>query len=269
MYPIVSCEWLNNNLDNPNIVILDATQQQNKDGKITVLENLQIKGTRKFDIKNIFSDTTKPFPNTLLSPEAFETACQNLGINKKSIIIVYDKLGIFSSPRVWWMFQIMGHKNCAVLNGGLPEWTANDFITEKELKNTYKTDDFKVNYHPDKVRKFKQIQQNCENRKELVIDVRSSDRFYSLRVESRVGLRSGNIPNAINIPYQEVLKNGMFKSKEAILDVLKVINTDKTLVFSCGSGITACIVYLASFLVLENEIAVYDGSWSEWGTLTK
>lgn len=120
--PIVSVAWLQANLKNPNVIILDASLKENQSNLKTGLENIQIKGARFFDIKNTFSDTANPLPNTLPSPKQFETEAKKLGINKNSTIVVYDNLGIYSSPRAWWLFKIMGHQNVAVLDGGLPEW---------------------------------------------------------------------------------------------------------------------------------------------------
>ncbi len=267
MNSLVTSKWLNENLDNPNLVILDATQKKNKDGVIGVYENTFIKNAITFDIARDFSDNSSPFPNTLLSANKFEIACQKIGINNSSIIVVYDKLGVFSSARVYWMFRIMGHKNVTVLNGGLPDWISQNYQTIFTAKTIFTKGDFKVSFNSNKVKNFNFIKENIATEKTLVVDVRSADRFNSLVPEKRKGLRSGNIPKSINIPYQYVLNNGKFKTNAELKEVLSVIKTEKDLIFSCGSGITACIVYLASELILENKISVYDGSWTEWGSL--
>ena len=136
---IVSAKWLNNNLSDPNLLILDASQTENKLGLETDFKNVQIKGTRIFDIKNDFSDKTSEFPNTLPTAEAFEIACRKLGINKESKIVVYDNLGIYLSPRVWWMFKTMGHSEISVLDGGLPNWVEEGFETVKTEKKEWKS----------------------------------------------------------------------------------------------------------------------------------
>jgi len=259
---LVSAAWLKKNKNDPNLIILDATQKEKK----TTLENVQIKGTRFFDIKSVFSDTQSDFPNTLPNPKAFEKACRLIGICNTSKIVVYDKLGVFSSPRVWWMFKIMGHQNIAVLDGGLPYWIKSGFTTEKTKTYNNKLGDFEAQFNPNDIRYFKQIKENIIQKKELVIDVRSTDRFLGLIPESRANLRSGNIPNSINIPYENVLENGQFKTNSELKKIFSDIK-NQSLIFSCGSGITACIVYLATHLVLENKKAIYDGSWTEWGTL--
>jgi thiosulfate/3-mercaptopyruvate sulfurtransferase len=271
MFPIVSSKWLNENLSNENLVILDASQKNNKAGLESEFKNICIKGSRIFDIKNDFSETTSLFPNTLLSPEKFEMACQKLGINQNSRIVVYDNLGIYTSPRVWWMFKIMGFENISVLDGGLPNWIDNNFETEKIIQKKYSSGDFKVAFKSEKVTFFNGIKTNLKTQEFLVIDARSVDRFNGLIPESRKGLRSGNIPNSINIPHFNVIKNGKMKSKTELTKLFAnfVSDTKKPLIFTCGSGITACIILLASELVLENKKSIYDGSWTEYAQLEK
>ncbi|MEE9348527.1 MAG: sulfurtransferase [Flavobacteriaceae bacterium] len=267
MNPLVSTQWLLKHLNDPNLIILDATQKKNKDGKIEIFENQFIKNARIFDIKNEFSDTNNPFPNAFPHVDAFEKSCQEIGINTRSIIVVYDKLGIFSSPRVWWLFKTMGHQNIAILNGGLPEWIANGYTTVNIPKQTFEKGNLKATFKSEHVQFFKDIKENCTSNNTLVVDVRASNRFLSIVPEKRKNLRSGQIPGSINLPYKQVLEDGKFKAISKLKEQFKFIETDKPLIFSCGSGITACIVYLACSMVMDNKIAVYDGSWTEWATL--
>lgn len=269
-HTIAATKWLQEHLDDPDLIVLDVRLKKNLSQQNNPTNLLQIKGARQIDLKNQFSDLTSPFPNTLLSPEAFELACRELGIHRTSKIVVYDHMGIYLSPRVWWMFKIMGHEAIAVLDGGFPEWIAQDYPTETVVNKTYKLGDFAAEFHPAKVKDFSFVQQNCHAPHVLVIDARSADRFNSLAPEPRKEIRSGNIPQSINIPYQRVLRNGRLKSKAELVEVFKEVGlNDKTLVFSCGSGLTACILILAITLVMENEKAVYDGSWTEWAQLTE
>ena len=256
---IVSSEWLNENLDNPNLVILDATQEKNR-------QAIQIKGARYFDIKTAFSDTNSEYPNMLADATQFEKNCCILGINKSSQIVVYDNLGIYTSPRVWWMFKTMGHENVAVLDGGFPDWVKHNFETEKVQARVYKTGDFAADFDSNNVRDFSFIKDNISNSDALVVDARSAGRFNGTVPEPRAGLRGGNIPNSVSIPFKNLLdEDGKYKSKEDLQKVFKAVCTDdKPLIFSCGSGITACVVLLASEGILENDKSVYDGSWTEW-----
>lgn len=261
---IVSSKWLSDNLDSPNLVVLDASQPRGKSESISQ----QIIGARPFDIKEAFSDKSSSLPNTFPSKEQFEEGCQELGINSSSKIVVYDSLGIYTSPRVWLMFKAMGHENIAVLDGGFPEWIAKGFETETIVEKKYLTGNFKATFQPEIIRSIDFVRENLAKRESLVIDARSADRFNSLVPEPRADLRSGNIPNSINIPFQNTLENGKFKSVEKLTNLFKENKSEnKSLVFSCGSGITACIVLLAAELVFEGNKAIYDGSWTEWAQL--
>lgn len=267
---LVSVKWLHKNFKNPDLIILDASQENNVSGLIPKYKKIQIKGARFFDIKNTFSDKKSHLPNTLPSVEDFEKECQNIGINNNSLIVVYDNLGIYTSPRVWWMFKIMGHKNVAVLKGGLTGWVENYYDVEPTIIRKYLKGNFKANYNS-KLKCSKEfILNNLNSENYLVIDARSEERFSGLIPEPREGIRSGHIPNSINLHYKQVLNEGKFQSKRRLFKIFKNIQSEgKSLIFTCGSGITACILFLANELVAENPKSVYDGSWTEWGQLEK
>tara|TARA_B100000809_G_scaffold58333_1_gene54772 strand:+ start:3681 stop:4493 length:813 start_codon:yes stop_codon:yes gene_type:complete len=267
--PIVSSQWLLENLNNPDIIILDASQKKiTSDNEIK--NDLKIDGARYFDLKNNFSDSGCDLPNTLLNKAQFELESQKLGINASSVIVVYDNLGIYSSPRVWWMFKTMGHQNVFVLNGGLPNWIENDYPTEEIKAQQYESGNFKAHLNSESIKDFNFIKANLNNSNQIIIDARSSGRFNGTAPEPRKGLKSGSIPNSVNIPFGDVLKNGKFKSKEELEAIFSEINTeDKELIYSCGSGLTACIILLAGKLVLPNSTSVYDGSWTEWAQIEK
>ncbi|WP_291868297.1 sulfurtransferase [Maribacter sp.] len=271
MDSIVSVNWLNENLENPDVIILDASLQKTRVHIASELTEYTIKKARYFDLKNKFSDVNNPFPNAFPSKEQFETNCQLLGINDSSIIVVFDIDGIYSSPRAWWLLRTMGHKNVAILDGGFPEWILNKFPIEKiGSRGEYVKGNFKVNLDKKSIRNFHNIYENLESKKELVMDVRSEERFKSLVPEPRKGLRSGNIPNSINLPYTKLLTKGKYKTKKELKEIFeRHIQEQKPLVFSCGSGITACIVLLASDQILSNKKSIYDGSWTEWGEKIK
>jgi thiosulfate/3-mercaptopyruvate sulfurtransferase len=133
--PLVSITWLHNNLEDKNLIILDCTIPKVTAKTVICEKKTQIKGAIFFDIKNNFSDKKAALPNTVLGPEEFEKKAQELGIHSDSIVVCYDDLGIYSSPRVWWMFQLMGFSNVAVLDGGLPEWRTSNFPVEKQTIN--------------------------------------------------------------------------------------------------------------------------------------
>ena len=269
--PLVSVNWLFVNLENENLIILDATLLKvtaSKDEQKEV-EKKQIKRARFFDIKNTFSDINAPFPNTILSPKEFEKKTQILGINDNSCIIVYDDLGIYSSPRVWWMFQLMGFQNIAVLNGGFPERISKKYPIEKPVKHQYHQGNFKVNFKTEKIKFTNDVLTSINNDDNIVVDARSNGRFLGTAPEPRKNVKSGHIPNSISLPYSEITEEGRLISEEKLKTIFKRLNkTDKEMIFSCGTGITASVLALGATISGYQNHAVYDGSWTEWGSTT-
>ena len=262
---LVDSQWLQNNLNNEDLIILDASLESSKNSVVSHSANKRIKGARFFDLVKSFSDTTSIFPNTVPNPIAFEKGCRDLGINKTSQIIIYDTTGIYSSPRAWWLFKVMGHENVYVLDGGLPDWIKQGYAIEKITNTNFIPGNFEANYQHGLVKDHQFIQSNLDAQNTIVIDARSKGRFDGTDPEPRRGLRSGHIPNSLNLPFSAVLENGKFKSKPLLHKVFQELGLDeRPLVFSCGSGLTACIILMASELVSDNKTAVYDGSWTEW-----
>ena len=262
--PIVSSKWLFENLSNPDLILLDASPSSNVSGLKSDLDEVQIVGSRYFDLKKKFSDKNSELPNTLLSAKAFEKEARELGINQNSKIVIYDNLGIYTSPRVWWMFKIMGHQDVAVLNGGLPDWVKKKYETESIQQHKYAKGNFKAALNKEMVLNFEEMQSCSTHQEAVIFDARSKGRFEGTAPEPRAGLRSGNIPNSLNLPWKAVLKNGKFKSKKALREIFSEAKEGESIVFSCGSGLTACIILLAAELVNDNPKSVYDGSWTEW-----
>lgn len=264
---LVSVDWLYNHLNDPNLIILDCTIP--KVTATTFAENKtknRIKGALFFDIKNTFSDTKSPFPNTILAPKEFEEKAQNLGIEKDSCLIVYDDLGIYSSPRVWWMFTLMGFSNIAVLDGGLPAWITKNHPVEVLTNYSLSKGNFTVNYYPEKLKFTQDVLASLKNNKFLIADARSKDRFYARIIEPRKEIKNGHIPASISLPYSDIIKNGFIKRKEELQLIYNTVNpTKKDFIFTCGTGITASILALGADLVGIKNWSVYDGSWTEWG----
>ncbi|MGB6267779.1 MAG: sulfurtransferase [Olleya sp.] len=265
---IVSVEWLKDHLNDANLVILDASIAKVTGNASESLEK-QIPKARFFDIKNKFSDASAEFPNTIPSEIQFEKSSQELGINNDSLIVVYDDIGIYSSPRAWWLFKTFGHDKVAVLDGGLPEWIKQGFFTESKQPENYNLGNFKAKYNPNNVVYFESLDMISQDPNFKIIDARSSDRFNCLVAEPRKGLRSGTIPNSENLPFEDILNVNKLKSAEEMELVFKPLaRPNQHLVFSCGSGITASVLSLAATSLGFNN-SVYDGSWTEYGTLTK
>ncbi|OHX64234.1 sulfurtransferase [Flammeovirga pacifica] len=250
-----------------NVIILDASQDGSKVGMTAQHPDLMIEGARLFDIKDVFSDTTSPLPNMFPSEEHFNKNAQDLGINNKDHILIYDNLGIFTSPRAWWMFNVMSHDQVSVINGGLDAWISAGYPTEARLQHTFEKGDFKGKKKDKNIVDADFIREDIHTFSHQIIDARGKGRFDGSIEEPRVGMRSGHIPGAKNIPFKNLLIDGQYKSKEERKEVFDSLQLDKNkpIVFSCGSGITACVDLLGASDIIENELKIYDGSWTEWG----
>lgn len=265
--PLISASWLFENAHKPELIILDASLKNPVKGDQSPADKI-IPNALKLDWDK-FSDLSHPLPHTLPSAAQFTQAAQELGINKNSLVIVYDRAGIYASPRVWFMFLAMGFKNCFILDGGLPEWLNMNYpcstnYTEPRLKGN-----FVANFNTKLIASQQQVFDALHDKNKVIIDARNSDRFYGKTAEPRVGLRLGHIPNSINIPFEEVLFEHKMRTTAELEKVFSIIKAKNTpLIFSCGSGVTACIDALAAILIGYENISVYDGSWSEWGQVS-
>tara|TARA_Y100000589_G_scaffold22816_1_gene18979 strand:- start:995 stop:1855 length:861 start_codon:yes stop_codon:yes gene_type:complete len=268
---LVSTEWLADHLQAPDVRVVDATWYLPNDGRLGIdtFNEGHIPGAVFFDIDEI-ADTGSDLPHMLPSPEKFSSRVRKLGLGDGLRIVVYDANGGFMAAcRVWWMFRAFGHDNVAVLNGGLPKWLAEERplsdhpIQVQERHFTARHNNFLV-------RNVDQLIANLDTHKEQVIDVRSPGRFAGTEAEPRAGLRSGHIPDAINVPIPLIMDPTnyfAFRSSAEIQNNLDTAGLDpkRPLVASCGSGVTACVVGLGLYLIGQKEVAIYDGSWTEWG----
>lgn len=260
---IVSVDWLHEHLNDENLVILDARFISDPSESIEI-----IPGARWFDLKGNFSDQTSEFPNTFPSTEQFISEARKLGINRDSFIIVYDEKGYYTSARVWWMFKVMGHENVAVLDGGLPAWMEKKYRTEGTFSIPNNLGNFEAYPDLNRVKNIQFIEENIESKNYQVVDARSAGRFNGTQEEPRKGLRNGSIPNSQNLPYTDLLDGTKMKSKEELSRIFNNLNLDdRPVVFSCGSGVTACILLLGAVIIKEKDYFVYDGSWTEWATI--
>ncbi len=261
---LVSVEWLHKNSDANNLIVLDTTIN-----KVISPDSIRIPNARFFDIKQKFSDVSAPFPSTLPSKEQFQTEAQLLGINNDSVIVVYDDKGIYSSARVWWLFKVFGFKNVAVLDGGIPQWQQDGFPIENYTGTVYDLGDFVAEFHASLMTDFNGVNEFHNEKDTLVVDARSEDRFLCKVDEPKDGLRRGTIPNSKNLPYTELFQGYRMKSIDELQIIFdSLVEHETQIVFSCGSGITACILALGATLCNYNNLIVYDGSWTEYGSLT-
>ena len=264
--PLVNTDWLRHNFDDPELIVLDASPETNMANMTVQHPGKRISGARAFDLKGAFSDLDSKHPNMLPSPENFTRACQSLGLNSTSKIVIYDNLDIYSAPRAWWMFRTMGHERVAVLDGGLNDWVASGGPAEPIAEQSFAPGDFVAKYDGGKIKTAAQVLENIQSKNFTVVDARSSGRFNAKVPEPRPTSRSGRIPGSSNLPFADLSKDGKFLPKDELKARFDKLNLgDGPLVFSCGSGMTACVDLLGAALVLDNELALYDGSWSEWG----
>ena len=264
--PLVSANWLYENINNENLIILDATIPKVGEKEDGIKEKKQIKNAVLFDLKNVFLNKKGEHPNTIPSENYFEEKVQKLGINKDSCVVIYDDLGVYSSPRAWWLFKIFGFENVTVLNGGLLEWEKLSYPTElPKIKQTSKGN-FKTVFKEERVSSSKDVLKASNNYK-CILDARSKGRFEGTVAEPRKGLRGGHIPNSKNLPYSNIQVNGKMKSQEELKEIFLTLNPkNETTIFSCGSGITACILALGNEVAGNTNYTVYDGSWTEWAS---
>ncbi|MBA6415386.1 sulfurtransferase [Colwellia sp. 6M3] len=273
---LISCVDLHAILGSENLVILDASIPPV--GNMAAPENswpeYRIPSARRFDLNKDFSDPISTLPHTMPTSEHFEQAAKALGINQQSQIVVYDDLGLFSAARAWYMFRAMGHKNIAVLDGGLPYWLKlKKPIDERSnfIDDTPKVvaGNFGAKAQVDFFCNWQDVEAQTRSQVNLILDARANRRFTGADAEPRSGVRSGHMPNAKNLPYNDLLTHGRLKSPDELAEIFTDINTDKkAMIMTCGSGVTACVLALAADIVNIKDVRVYDGSWSEWGSLT-
>ncbi|MFT6227294.1 MAG: thiosulfate/3-mercaptopyruvate sulfurtransferase [Paracoccaceae bacterium] len=265
---IVSTAWLEAHLSAPDVKVLDASWHMPDTGRDARAEYAaaHIPGAAFFDIDDI-SDTRSPLPHMAPPPEKFVSRMRKLGVGDGHRVVVYDQAGLFSSARAWWMLRLFGHRDVAVLDGGLPKWLAEGRGTE-DMAPVLRERHFTARRNAALVRDVTQVAATTKLGSEQVVDARSAPRFRGEAPEPRPGLRSGHIPGALNLHYAQLLNaDGTMKDEDAIKAAFQGAGVDlgKPIVSSCGSGVTACILDLALERIGHRRHAVYDGSWAEWG----
>lgn len=269
-HPIVTTAWLENNLNNKQLIILD-TSMVKVVGKepIKYDQPIFIPNSKRFDLENVFCNLASCQNNAFPTQEQFTQAARKLGINADSTIVLYDNQGIYSSPRAWWVFQAMGFNNAVVLDGGLPQWLLENRPTVADLpKALSEQGNVRGAYQSNLVCDSSYIVDNMANEKIAIVDARSAARFSGEAAEPRAGMRSGHIPSSHNLPFAEVLDNHCFKNTQQLAEIFSTLvpNKKAEIIFTCGSGITACIIMLAARMAGYQNTVLYDGSWSDWGS---
>lgn len=277
--PIVSCQWLFEHLTHDKLVLLDASMDVVLGKEPIIYEHLIcIPNSQKLPLEAEFFDLNAAQTHTMPTNEQYLTLIEKLGIAADSIVVIYDNQGIYSSPRAWWTFKLMGFEHVYVLDGGLVQWQhegmpiANQY-TEHHRKVS-SDNVVVVHRHDDLVVNADFVVNVLTKPKHAVFDARAKNRFLGLAPEPRAGVRSGHIPGANNLPFLQVFDGVKLKSATELQALFAsvveaspdALGKDTQRIFSCGSGITACILILASMVSGHQKAALYDGSWAEWGS---
>ena len=267
---IVSTDWLEQHLEAPDIRIIDSSwyfPQEKRNAEQEFLE-CHIPGASFFDIDKI-KDNDSDLPHMLPPSALFNSTVRKLGIGDGHKVVIYDGLGMRSAARLWWMFKVFGYSDVVVLDGGFPKWVKENRsttadLTEKEIRHLTIYEDKSIVADRDDVLRATKLN-HCS-----IIDARSEGRFMGTAPEPRSGLRSGSIENSINVPYETLLNEDFtFKSKREIIDIFskKGVVFNNYIITTCGSGVTAAVLYLALDEIGCSKISLYDGSWAEWGKI--
>lgn len=267
--PIVSTEWLAANLDAPDLRVVDASHHLPTTGRNARAEydERHIPGAVFFDIDRI-ADPDTDLPHMLPSEELFAREVGALGIGDGHRIVVYDTVGTTGAARAWWTFRVFGVQRVAVLDGGLPKWLADGRPTSTDVP---KLPPARLTARKSAllVRDIEQVRANIASLAAQVVDARSAGRFRATEPEPRAGMRGGHIPGSLNMPFTELFKaDRTLKPRDELRRLFEGAGVDlgRPIITTCGSGVTASSLALALHLIGRDDVAVYDGSWAEWGS---
>ncbi len=268
--PLVSTEWLAAHADEPHVKIVDATMflpNAGRDARAEY-EAAHIPGALFADL-GWLSDASAPFPHTLPNAELFAERIGALGIGSEDAVIVYDTSGQnFSAPRLWWMLRTFGHERVAVLDGGLKKWSTEGRAVTTDAPEV-SPGVFVARLNADRVRDLNAMRENLARPSAQVVDARSPGRFEATEPEPRAGVRGGHIPGSVNVHYATLVNaDGTMRTPDELRAIMTAAGLDVAapIVASCGTGVTACAVVLALDTIGATNTAVFDGSWTEWGS---
>jgi thiosulfate/3-mercaptopyruvate sulfurtransferase len=258
---------LHKQMNRPDVRIIDASWALDGSDMKAAFAAEHIEGAQFFDI-DVISDHSLDLPHMAPDPEAFAEALSDMGVAADDTVVIYDREGLFSAARVWWTFKLMGHDKAYVLRGGLPGWKAAGYsVTDKVTQadpNTYFPE-----FQPQLVVSCKALRAAIGQPGVIVLDARSEARFNGTAPEPRPGLRSGHMPGSLNLPYTELLRDGCLKPKDELHSIFKAlgVTADTQVITTCGSGVTAAILFMALYEIGHPDVRLYDGAWAEWGQL--
>ncbi len=265
---LVSTDWLATHLADPDLRVLDASWYLPAMGRDARAEYdaAHIPGARFFDIDEI-SDHRSDLPHMAPPVEKFISRMRAMGVGDGHQVVVYDGMGMFSAPRVWWLFRLMGKQDVAVLDGGFPKWQAEGHPVE-DMPPVLRDRHITVQRQAHLVRDVSQVAAASKLGEAQIVDARPADRFAGTVAEPRPGLRAGHIPGACNLPFTQLLTpDGTMKDLDGLRAAFEAVGVDlaRPVITSCGSGVTAAVLSLALERLGHRKHALYDGSWAEWG----
>lgn len=267
--PMVSTDWLASTLGSPDLVVVDASwylPQMGRDAEAEYKEG-HIPGAVRLDIDDV-SDPASGLPHTLPAPHVFSAKMRRLGIGDGQRIVVYDGIGLFSAPRVWWMFKVMGVNEVFILDGGIRKWKAEGRELE-DLPVNRPDRHFTARLDNSALADLDDVLKAINSGATQILDARPAGRFTGEDPEPREGMRSGHMPGAKNLPFNALMReDGTIKSTNEISELIIDAGLDlsKPIITSCGSGVTAAVLTLSLTILGAKNIKLYDGSWSEWGS---
>jgi thiosulfate/3-mercaptopyruvate sulfurtransferase len=264
----VSTEWLADHLRDENLVVVDGSwylPAMKRDG-FKEYQAGHISGAVYFDIDEI-ADHGSGLPHMLPPPDTFALHMRRLGIGDGAKVVVYDGAGLFSAPRVWWSFRVFGVKDVFILDGGLPKWRAENRALESGM-TARKPANFTSRFDKSLVADLDRVEQALTKNSAQVVDVRPAERFRGEAPEPRPGVRSGHMPGSLNVPSSQLVENGTLAAPDKVRRALAAggVDPEQPVIASCGSGVSAAILWLALDSIGKPPQALYDGSWADWGT---
>jgi thiosulfate/3-mercaptopyruvate sulfurtransferase len=267
MDSLVTTSWLASRLDDPGVVILDATLPPVGvappiDTRARYVAK-HIPGAIFFDIEAL-SDRTNPLPHMLPGPDVFSRNMSELGIGDQMNIVIYEQEGVFSGPRAWWTLRTFGAQNVYLLDGGLRAWSEAGLPTHSGPVHRAPAV-FRAKLDETAVKDFSQVLQMIAARGQI-LDARSAGRFAGTLPEPRPGISSGHMPGATGIPYTELVEEGRLKPAEELrrIFIAKGVDLQQPITTTCGSGVTAAVLAFGLEAAGAKQVSLYDGSWSEY-----
>jgi len=266
---LVSAEWLHQHIDHPQLVIFDGSWHMPSTGKDAFKEwqSEHIKNARFFDFDKTVCAPDTELPHMMPDAELFTREVQKLGLNRDSVVVVYDSFGMVTAPRVWWMLKSMGFEACALLDGGLHAWEEAGYATCDETQApVVLPGNFVASQVAGHFSDIDAVVAAIDDASVTILDARSAERFSGEVEEPRPGLKRGHMPGAVNMPFPTLFHHGRLKPKSELAEMFRdQIPQGNRTICSCGSGVTACVNAFAARLVGYDNMTVYDGSWCEWG----